>query len=148
LTYTGRIEEGVAYNEKNWDPVLKASNPLIISILGHELSLTLALVRNVPGARKWGERVLPKVIKAGPMFEGYLWRTLTLIYALSGEIAKAEEACQAEKKIESKTLVGCYFEDAACIGFHYLRQGDWGVHLPWAASIWNKRTISNLKNIY
>jgi tetratricopeptide (TPR) repeat protein len=125
LTYTGQIDEGIAYNEKNWDPVVKASNPLIIAILGHELSLTLALVRDVPRAREWGERALPLVKKAGPAFEGYLWRPLTLIYALSGQVSQAEEACQAEKTIESKTLLGCFFEDASCIGFHYLRQGEW-----------------------
>jgi tetratricopeptide (TPR) repeat protein len=76
------------------------------------------------------------------MFEGYLWRTLTLIYALSGELIKAEEACQVEKKIESKTLVGCYFEDAACIGFHYLRQGEWDrarEYLEWALVVHQNR---------
>jgi class 3 adenylate cyclase/tetratricopeptide (TPR) repeat protein len=142
LTYTGRINDGIAYNEKNWDPVLKASIPLIISVLGHELSLTLALVRNVSRAKKWGEQALSEVKKAGPMFEGYLWRTLTLIYALSGETIKAEEACQTEKKIESKTLVGCYFEDATCIGFHYLRKGEWNKareYLEWALRIHQDR---------
>jgi len=142
LTYTGRIDEGIAYNEKNWSPVLKASNPLIISILGHELSLTLALVRNVPKAREWGERVLREVTKAGPMFEGFLRRPLTLIYALSGEVSKAEEACQAVKRIESKMLLGCYFEDTACIGFHYLRQGEWDgarEYLEWAIPIHQER---------
>jgi class 3 adenylate cyclase/tetratricopeptide (TPR) repeat protein len=142
LTYTGQLDEGISYNEKNWAPVLKASNPLIISILGHELSLTLALVRNVPRAREWGERILPEVTKAGPMYEGYLWRPLTFIYALCGEAFKANEACQEEKRIESKTLVGCYFEDAACIGFHHLRQGEWDMareYLEWAIPIHKNR---------
>jgi tetratricopeptide (TPR) repeat protein len=99
-------------------------------------------VRNVSRAREWGEQALAEVKKAGPHFEGYLWRTLTLIYALSGETIKAEEACQAEKKIESKTLVGCYFEDAACIGFHYLRQGEWDKareYLEWALPVHQER---------
>ncbi len=142
LTYTGQIDEGIAYNEKNWEPVLKASNPFIISILGHELSLTLALVRNIPRAREWGERVLPEVIKAGPLYEGYLWRPLTLIYALCGEVSKANEASQKEKKIESKSLGGCYFEDAAGIGFHYLRQGEWDMareYLEWAIPVHQNR---------
>jgi class 3 adenylate cyclase/tetratricopeptide (TPR) repeat protein len=142
LTYTGQIDEGIAYNEKNWDPVLKAANPLIISVLGHELALTLALVRNIPRAREWGERVLPEVTKAGPYFEGNLWRPLTLIYALCGEVSKADEACQVEKKIESKTLVGCHFEDAACIGFHYLHQGEWvraREYLEWAIPVHQHR---------
>jgi tetratricopeptide (TPR) repeat protein len=142
LTYTGRIEEGIAYNEKNWESVVKASNPLIISLLGHELSLTLALMRNVSRAREWGERALPKVIKAGRFYEGYLRRPLTLIYVLSGEFSKAREACQAEKKIESKTLVGCYFEDAACIGFHHLHQGEWDrarEYLEWVMPVHQER---------
>lgn len=49
---------------------------------------------------------------------------MVLIYALSGEAAKAEEACQAERGIESRTLLGCYWEDIAGIGLHYLRQGQ------------------------
>ena len=142
LTYTGQIDEGIAYNEKNWEPVLKASNPLIISILGHELSLTLALVRNIPRAREWGERVLPEVAKAGPMYEGFLWRSLTLIYALCGEVSKANEVCQEEKKLESKSLGGCYFEGTAGIGFHYLRQGEWDMareYLEWAIPVHQNR---------
>jgi class 3 adenylate cyclase/tetratricopeptide (TPR) repeat protein len=142
LTYTGRIDDGIVYNEKNWAPVLKAGNPLIIALLGHELSLTLALVRNVPAARKWGERVLPEVKKAGLRFEGFLWRPLALIYTLSGVVSKAEMACQAEKRIENKTLMSCFFEDAASIGFHYLRQGDWdraSEYLEWAISVHKER---------
>jgi tetratricopeptide (TPR) repeat protein len=118
LTYTGRVDEGITYNEKNWDSVLRMGNPLIIGILGHELSLTLALLRNIPKGREWGERILPEVIKAGHRFEGFLRRPLALIYTLSGEASKADEACQAEERIENKTLMSCFFEDAACIGFH------------------------------
>jgi class 3 adenylate cyclase/tetratricopeptide (TPR) repeat protein len=142
LTYTGQIEEGIAYNEKNWDSVFRMGNPLVIGILGHELSLTFALLRNVPKGREWGERVLPEVIKAGQRYEGFQRRPLALIYALSGEASKAEEACQAEKRIESKTLMSCFFEDAACIGFHYLRQGKWDhakKYLDWAISTHKER---------
>jgi tetratricopeptide (TPR) repeat protein len=142
LTYTGRIEDGFAYNEKNWEPVLQAGNPRIIGILGHELSLTRALLRDVQKGREWGERVLPEVKKAGHRFEGLLWRPLALIYTLSGETSKAEEACQAEKKIESKTLMSCFFEGAAAIGFYYLRQGEWdraGEYLDWAISVHQNR---------
>ena len=142
LTYTGCIDDGFTYNEKNWEAVLKAGNPLIIAILGHELSLTRALLRDVPKGREWSERILPEVIKAGGRFEGFLRRPLALIYALSGEVSKAEEACKAEKRIESKTLMSCFFEDAACIGFHYLRQGKWDqarAYLEWAISIHKER---------
>jgi class 3 adenylate cyclase/tetratricopeptide (TPR) repeat protein len=142
LTYTGRIDEGIAYNEKNWDPVLRGGNPVIIGILGHELSFTLALVRDVPKGKEWGERVLPEVTKAGFRFEGLLRRPLALLYALSGEVSKAEEACQAVKRIENKTLISCFFEDTAGIGFHYLRQGEWErarEYLEWAIRIHQER---------
>ena len=142
LTYTGQIDAGFAYNEKNWDLVLKAGNPLIMALLGHELSLTRALVKDVPKGREWGERILPEVKKAGGRFEGFLLRPMALIYALSGEVSKADEACQAEKQIESKTLMSCFFEDAACIGFHYMRQGAWSrsrEYLEWAISIHQER---------
>jgi len=142
LTYTGRIDEGIAYNEKNWDSVMKGGNPLIIAILGHELTLSRALLRDVPKGREWGERVLPEVKKAGYRFEGHLRRPLSIIYALSGEVAKAEEACEAEKRIESKTLMSCFFEDAACIGFYYLRQGEFDrarEYLDWAIQIHKER---------
>jgi tetratricopeptide (TPR) repeat protein len=130
-TYTGRIDEGIAYNEKNWPPVQNAGNPVIIMILGHELALTLSLVRDVPRARKWGEKILPEATKFGiPMLEVGLRRPLALIYTLSGEVAKAEADCQAVRTIQDKDSVAgtwgaCPFEDAAAIGFHYLRQGEW-----------------------
>ncbi len=125
LTYTGRIDEGIAYSEKNWEPVLKAAIPVVMAVMGHELSLTLALARDVPRATEWGERVLPEVVKASPVFEAMLRRPLALIYTLSGDVAKAEETCQAVEKIEGKTLLGCIYEDAAAAGFHYLRRGEW-----------------------
>jgi tetratricopeptide (TPR) repeat protein len=125
LTYAGQIDEGIAYNEKNWDAVLKAGNPVIIAILGHELSLTLALIRDIPKAKEWAERILPLVSKAGPLFESMLRRPLAFIYALSGEVSKARESCQMVQGIESKTRLACIYEDAAGVGFHYLRQGEW-----------------------
>jgi len=48
LTYTGQIDEGIAYNEKNWEPVLKVGNPLVIAILGHELSLSARVLSLLP----------------------------------------------------------------------------------------------------
>jgi tetratricopeptide (TPR) repeat protein len=142
LTYTGQIDAGFSYNEKNWEPVLKTGNPLIIAVLGHELALTRVLLRDVPQARQWGERILPKVKKAGGRYEGFLWRPLSLIYTLSGEFPKAEEACRAEREIEDKTLMSCFFEDAGGIGFYYLRKGDWKRaqdYLDWAIPIHKER---------
>ena len=125
LTYMGRIDEGVAYNEKNWDAVVTAANPLVIAGLGHELTLTLALALDVPRARAWGEKALPLAMKASPVFEGLLRRPLALTYALSGEVAKGEEACEAILRIERDTQLGCLFEDAASVGFFYARRGQW-----------------------
>jgi class 3 adenylate cyclase/tetratricopeptide (TPR) repeat protein/ABC-type phosphate transport system ATPase subunit len=125
LSYTGHLDEGVAYNEKNWDAVVTAANPLVIAGLGHELAITLALARDVPRARAWGEKALPLAMKASPVFEGMLRRPLALIYALSGEVVKGEEACEAVARIERDTQIGCTFEDAASVGFFRMRRGQW-----------------------
>jgi class 3 adenylate cyclase/tetratricopeptide (TPR) repeat protein len=141
-TYIGFIEEGLTYNEKNWMPVLEAGNPLIIAILGHEIALTRALCKDVPNARIWGEKILPEVTKAGQRFEGFILRPLTLIYALSGEFSKARNVCLKEAEIEKKTLMSCFFEDAAGIGFYYLRQGEWEQaeqYLEWAIGVHQER---------
>ena len=124
-SYTGHLDEGVAYNEKNWDAVVTAANPLVIAGLGHELAVTLALARDVPRARAWGEKALPLVMKVSPVFEGMLRRPLGLIYALSGEVAKGEETCEAVDRIERDTQIGCVFEDAASVGFFHMRRGRW-----------------------
>lgn len=126
LAYTGRIDEGVAYSEKNWEPVLRTGNPIIIGVFGHEISLLLALARDIPRAREWAERVLPEALKTKvPFVEGWLRRSLSLIYTLSGDPIKAEEASQAVERIQSKTFQGCHFEDGAAVGLHYLRRGNW-----------------------
>jgi tetratricopeptide (TPR) repeat protein len=130
-TYTGRVDEGIAYNENVWDPVVKKGSALVIGMLGQQLTLSLALVRDVPTARKWGEKALPETTKFGiPTVELFLRRPLVLIYALSGEVAKAEESCEAIETIQDKYSVVetgaiCPFEDVVGVGFHYLRQGEW-----------------------
>src|SRR5262249_47172124 len=125
LTYTGRIDEGIAYSEKNWEPVRKAAIPVVMAVMGHELCLTLALARDVPRAPGWGEGVRPDVGKGSPQSEAMPRRPLLLAYTLAGETAKAEETCHAIERIEAKTLLGCIYEDAAAIGFYYLRRGRW-----------------------
>ena len=87
--------------------------------------LSLALVRDVQRARQWGERILPEIGTDNPVFEAMLRRPLALIYTLAGHVREAQEACEAVESIESKTLLGCIFEDASCVGFHYLRRGEW-----------------------
>jgi tetratricopeptide (TPR) repeat protein len=129
--YTGRVDEGIAYNESVWAPVIKKGSPLPIGMLGQQLTLSLALLRDVPRARKWGEETLPESSKFGiPTIELFLRRPLALIYALSGDAARAEETCQAVEAILNKGSVAetgaiCPFEDVAGVGFHYLRQGEW-----------------------
>ena len=148
LAYTGRVDEGVAYNGNLWDPVVKKGNALVIGMLGQQLTLSLALVRDVPMARKWGEKALPEATKFGvPTIELFLRRPLALIYTLSGEVVKAEEACRATKTMQDKdsaaeTGVTCPFEDVASIGFHYLRQGEWDKareYLKWAIAVYKDR---------
>jgi tetratricopeptide (TPR) repeat protein len=130
-TYTGQVDEGIAYNEDIWAPVVKKGNSLVIGMLGQQLTLSLALLRDIPKARKWGEKALPEATKFGiPSIEIFLRRPLALIYALSGEVAKAEESCQAIETIRNKYSVAvpggiCPFEDVAGIGFHYVRQSEW-----------------------
>lgn len=130
LTYTGRVDEGIAYNENVWAPAVKKGSALVIGMLGQQLTLSLALARDVPMARKWGEQALPEATKFGiPTMELFLRRPLTLVYTLAGEVGKAEESCRAVKTIQDKYSVAetgaiCPFEDVAGIGFHYLRQGE------------------------
>lgn len=140
--YVGQIEEGLFYNEKNWEPVLQAGNPLIIAIIGHEISLCRALCKDVPNGRIWGERILPEVTRAGQRFEGFLLRPLTMIYVLSGEVAKSTRVCRKEIDIEKNTLMSCFFEDGACVGLYYLRRGEWSLaenYLDWAIDVHRQR---------
>lgn len=125
LAYHGRVDEGVAYSEKNWEPVRKAAIPVVMAVMGHELSLVLALARDVTRAAEWGERIAPEVVKASPVFAGMLWRPLAWVYGLSGDVEKGERTCRAIERIEGETRLGCIYEDAAGLGFLYLRRGEW-----------------------
>ncbi|MBI4590351.1 MAG: hypothetical protein HY725_16085, partial [Candidatus Rokubacteria bacterium] len=137
LTYAGRLDEGITYNEKNWPGVLASSNYLVMVVLGHELSLTLALTRDVRRATEFGERALAevtKVTKGHPAWESHLRRPLTLAHALSGEILKANEHCEAVEGYEATRLFACFFQDAGAVGFHYLRRGEWARARDYLAS--------------
>lgn len=125
LAYQGRVDEGVAYSERNWEPVRKAAIPVVMAVMGHELSLVLALARDVTRAAEWGERIVPEVVKASPVFASMLWRPLAWVYGLSGDVEKGEETCKALERIEAETRLGCIYEDAAGLGFLYLRRGEW-----------------------
>ncbi len=62
---------------------------------------------------------------AGDFFEGQLNRPLILIYTLLGEVEKAGSVVRVQEEIEKQTMLGCYFEDAAGVGFYYWRRGMW-----------------------
>ncbi|MBI3029847.1 MAG: AAA family ATPase [Candidatus Rokubacteria bacterium] len=110
LTYTGQVEEGIAYNERNWESVMKAGIPLVIAVLGHELTLTLALLRNTPRARERGEQALSELHKVThgrrSFFEPMLRRPLALIYTLAGDRAQAEDTCRWVEDFEKQSLYG------------------------------------------
>jgi class 3 adenylate cyclase len=125
----GHLDEGVAYSEANWGPVLAAGNPAIIAILGHELGLTLALARDTARARAWGERVLPEVLKArerNPHYEAIIRRPLALACTLAGMFPAAAIECEQIEDISANTWLGCPWEDVAAPGFFHLRAGAWG----------------------
>jgi tetratricopeptide (TPR) repeat protein len=105
--------------------VRKAAIPVVMAVMGHELTLVLALARDVARAAEWGERIVSEVVKASPVFESMLWRPLAWVYGLSGDVEKGEKARLAIERIEAGTRLGCIYEDAAGLGFLYLRRGDW-----------------------
>lgn len=125
LAYVGNIDVGVGYNEGNWDFVHKSGNALPMMLLGHELTFSLTLARNAPKAVEWGERIVPELAKAGPVFEAVLRRPLAMAYTLSGEAEKAEESCRFIEDVERRTRFGCIYQDAASVGYCYLRSGEW-----------------------
>jgi len=129
--YCGRLDDGIAYNEGNWDGVVQAGNPLIIGILAHELLVTLALARDVPRARAWGERGLAEILRAlaaqkqpAEHFQNLVRLPLTLVYGLAGEAERAREESERVERIEARTLSTCRWEDAAAVGFALLRRGE------------------------
>jgi tetratricopeptide (TPR) repeat protein len=124
LAYIGEIDEGVAHSEGNWGAVKQAGIPLVVGLYGHEICLSLALARDVRHAKEWGEKVLTELERAGPYFESYVLRPLVLTYTLSGEIENALSAVVRETEIAKDTVTGCYLEDTAAIGLHYLRIGE------------------------
>ncbi len=130
MTYTGQIDEGIAYNENNCEQALKTTNLFILGLVGHELVLTLALVRDIPRARTWGDRIYPHLKKEAAA-GGMLRRPLSLVYSLSGEVSKGKEVVEAELDTQKISLYGCYFEGTAGMGLHYLRQGEWNEAQPY-----------------
>jgi tetratricopeptide (TPR) repeat protein len=123
----GEIDKGIEYQENNWESTLQVRNPNAIIFCGEDIILTHTLVRNIPRALEWGERVLPEVTTTGDLGLGLINRTLILTYTLSGQISKALEAwlpMESWELSKSRSWAGM-LEDSASPGFLYLRLGEW-----------------------
>jgi tetratricopeptide (TPR) repeat protein len=126
-TRVGEIDQGIEYQENNWEPTLQSGNAHAIFFCGGDIILTHTMVRNIPRALEWGERVLPEVKLIGDLGLGLINVTLLLTYTLSGQISKAMEAWQyLESSINKESRHPGLLEDSAFPGFLYLRLGEWG----------------------
>jgi tetratricopeptide (TPR) repeat protein len=134
----GEVDKGIEYQENNWQPTLDSGNALAIFFCGDDIILTHTLVRNIPRALEWGERVLPEVKRVGAGDVLLLPRTLVLTYTLSGQISKAKEAWQMVESVQSKVPGKAgELEESASPGFLHLRSGEWDKAqeiLKWALS--------------
>jgi len=135
----GEIDKGIEYQQNNWETTVQGGNPNAIIFCGGDIVLTHTMVRNIPRALEWGERVLLEVTIIGDLGLGLMNRTLLLTYTLSGQISKAMEALQnfesGERRL-SRRWVGV-LEDSASPGFLYFRLGEWDKareYLEWALS--------------
>jgi tetratricopeptide (TPR) repeat protein len=135
---TGELDKGIEYQENNWEPTLQGGNAMAIFFCGDDIILTHTMVRNIPRALEWGERVLPEVTTTGDLGLGLINRTLALTYTLSGQILKAMEWCQYLESLEPRfSRHPGLLEDSASPGFLYLRLGEWDKareYLEWALS--------------
>ena len=126
-TRVGEIDQGIEYQENNWEPTLQSGNAHAIFFCGGDIILTHTMVRNIPRALEWGERVLLEVKLIGDLGLGLINVTLLLTYTLSGQISKAMEAWQyLESSINKESRHPGLLEDSAFPGFLYLRLGEWG----------------------
>jgi tetratricopeptide (TPR) repeat protein len=123
---TGELDEGVKYQENNWEPTLQGRNAMATFFCGDDIILTHTMVRNIPRALEWEERVLPEVTTVGDLGLGLIKGTLIITYTLSGQISKAMEALQYLESILNKNpRHPGLLEDSASLGFLYLRLGEW-----------------------
>jgi tetratricopeptide (TPR) repeat protein len=136
----GEIDKGIEYQENNWEPTLQGGNAFATFMCGDDIILTHTMVRNIPRALEWGERVLLEITKMGDVGLGLINATLLLTYTLSGQISKAMEWCQyVESSLEQRfPRHPGLLEDSASRGFLYLRLGEWDKtreYLEWALSV-------------
>ena len=110
LTYTGSVRAGLAYNLRNWEPLLRSGNSQIIAILGHELTHTLVMLRDVPSALRVGAAGLAALQAdrqpAGAPWMAMLLRPLLLAYMLAGQTAHAADAAAQLITTEPRTYLG------------------------------------------
>jgi len=121
----GELDNGMKYQEKDWEFYVQGGNPLGMVLCGHQIILTRALVRNIPLALKWEKTVAPEVARIGRASPNAVNRSLVLTHALSGEIPKAMETCRIAESFDVNAGASCWLEDSASLGFLYLRAGDW-----------------------
>jgi len=136
----GEIDKGIEYQENNWEPTLQGGNAFATFMCGDDIILTHTMVRNIPRALEWGERVLLEITKMGDVGLGLINATLLLTYTLSGQISKAMEWCQyVESSLEQRfPRHPGLLEDSASRGFLYLRLGEWDKtreYLEWALPV-------------
>jgi tetratricopeptide (TPR) repeat protein len=126
---TGELDEGIEYQENNWEPTVRSGNALAIGICGHEIILSHTLARNISRALEWEKTALPEITRISPQWDATsLNWVLALTYTLSGGASKATEARRVIESSESKAALigsGGSFEESASFGFLYFRQGDW-----------------------
>jgi len=133
----GEVDKGIEYQENNWQPTLEGGNALAITFCADDIILTHTMVRNIPRALEWGERVLPEITPVGDLGLRLINRTLALTYTLSGQISRAKEAWQIAESVESKISETGLLEHSAAGGFFYFRLGEWDKAqetLKWALS--------------
>ena len=124
--------------------MIKGGNNLVISVLGHELATTHALLRDVPRARVCAGRalaVLPGDYSAGV---GMARRPLVLALTLAGEVTEAEPLSEAIWQLERGTFYGCIFEDGLAVAFHHRRRGDMQraqEYLDWVTPVFRERNL-------
>jgi tetratricopeptide (TPR) repeat protein len=126
MTYLGRVDEGLAYNEGNWEAVARSGNLLAVMVLGHELATTLALLRDPRAAIAAGERAL-RILEGtnfAPGAHAMSRRAIVLASALAGDLERARDESRIVRDIEQTTFFGCVFEEGAAVAFHELARGN------------------------
>ncbi|HSB60892.1 MAG TPA: hypothetical protein VLI67_04190, partial [Vicinamibacteria bacterium] len=57
--------------------------------------------------------------------EAYVARPCLIALTLEGETTAADEMARLVESVEAPRLFSCFYQDAAAVGFHCLRRGEW-----------------------